>query len=90
MVWRITGNFPKKNPKGKQDQGQRSIMSIPASTMAQQVRNPPAAQETETWVRSLGQEGPLEKKWQPTPVFLPGKSHGGWWAIVHWAAKSQT
>ena len=34
-------------------------------------------QETqETWVQSLGPEGPLEEKWQPTPVFLPGKSHG--------------
>ena len=31
----------------------------------------------ETWVRFLGEEEPLEKeKWQPTPVFLPGKSHG--------------
>ena len=28
----------------------------------------------ETWVWSLGQENPLEK--EPTPVFLPGKSHG--------------
>ena len=27
-------------------------------------------------VPSLGWEDPLEKKWQPTPVFLPGKSHG--------------
>ena len=30
----------------------------------------------ETQVRSLGQEDPLKKKMQPTPVFLPGKSHG--------------
>ena len=30
----------------------------------------------ETRVQSLGQEDPLEKEWQPTPVFLPGKSHG--------------
>ena len=27
-------------------------------------------------VRSLGREDPLERKWQPTPVFLPGESHG--------------
>ena len=27
----------------------------------------------ETWVRSLGREG---RKGQPTPVLLPGKSHG--------------
>ena len=30
----------------------------------------------ETQVRSLGQEDPLEQEMQPTPVFLPGKSHG--------------
>ena len=30
----------------------------------------------ESWVRSLGQENPLEWEWQPTSVFLPGKSHG--------------
>ena len=30
----------------------------------------------EAWVQSLGQENPLEKEVQPTPVFLPGKSHG--------------
>ena len=29
----------------------------------------------ETQVPSLGGEYTLEKKWQPTPVFLPGKSH---------------
>ena len=29
-----------------------------------------------TWVRYLGQEDTLEKKWQPSPVLLPGKSHG--------------
>ena len=36
--------------------------------------NLPAAQET--WVWSLGQEDPWSRKWQPTPVFLPGESHG--------------
>ena len=30
----------------------------------------------ETQVRSLGQEGPWRRKWQSTPVLLPGKSHG--------------
>ena len=35
----------------------------------------------ETWVWSLGQEGPLEKEWQSTPVFLPGKSHG-WRSLI--------
>ena len=33
------------------------------------------------WVRKV----PWRKKWQPTPVFLPGKSHGQrpWQATVH-------
>ena len=30
----------------------------------------------ETWVRSLDCEDTWRKKWQPTPVFLPGESHG--------------
>ena len=33
-----------------------------------------AVQETE--VQFLGQEGSLEKEMEPTPVFLPGKTHG--------------
>ena len=28
------------------------------------------------WVRSLGQKDPWKRKWQPTPVFLPGESNG--------------
>ena len=38
------------------------------------VKNLPAKQETQ--VRSLGWEDPQRRKWQPTPVFLSGKSHG--------------
>ena len=48
-------------------------------------------QEARVW--SLGREDPLEK-WQPTPVFLPGKFHGQrslvGYNIVHGVAKSQT
>ena len=42
------------------------------------VENLPAMQEPqEMWVPSpVGREDPLEKKWQPTPAFLPGESHG--------------
>ena len=40
------------------------------------------------WVGKI----PWRKKWQPTPVFLPGKFHG--WdacrAAVHGVTKSQT
>ena len=35
----------------------------------------------ETWVRSLGQEEPLEKGMAIHPVFLPGKSQG-WGSLV--------
>ena len=38
------------------------------------VKNLPVMQKTQ--VRSLGQEDPWRRKWQPTPVFLPGESHG--------------
>ena len=46
------------------------------SLVAQMVKRLPTMWET--WVQSLGWEDLLEKdmKWQPTPVFLPGKSHG--------------
>ena len=37
-------------------------------------KNLPAMQEM--WVQSLGQEDPWRQEWQPTPVFLLGKSHG--------------
>ena len=35
-----------------------------------------ACNEGETWVQSLGREDPQNRKWQPTPVLLPGESHG--------------
>ena len=41
--------------------------------VAKMVKNLPAMWETQ--VQSLGWEDPLEKKWQPTPVFLPGEFH---------------
>ena len=33
---------------------------------------------------------PWRRKWQPTPVFLPGGSHGQRRATVHGIAKSRT
>ena len=38
------------------------------------VKKPPAMQEMQ--VQFLGQEDPQSRTWHPTPVFLPGKSHG--------------
>ena len=45
-----------------------------ASLVAQTVKNLPAMWET--WIWSLGWENPWRRAWQPTPVFLPGESHG--------------
>jgi len=41
------------------------------------VKNPPAMQETketrfDSWIRKIF----WRRKWQPTPVFFPGKSQG--------------
>ena len=46
-------------------------------SMAQQVKNLPAMQETQQhgfhpWAGTI----PWIFEWQPTPAFLPGKSHG--------------
>ena len=40
----------------------------------------------ETQVQSLGQEDPWRRKWQPTPVFLPGESHG-WRNLVGYSPR---
>ena len=42
--------------------------------MAQMVKRLSTMRETR--VRSLGWEDPWRRKWQSTPVLLPGKSHG--------------
>ena len=49
-------------------------VKLRASLVAQLVKNPPAMQETQ--VRFLGWEDPWRRKWQLTPVFLPGESRG--------------
>ena len=44
----------------------------------------------ETWVQSLGWKDPRSRKWQPTPVFLPGNliGRGTWQAKIHRVTKS--
>ena len=50
------------------------LSNIKASLVTQTVKTLSAMLETR--VQSLGWEDPWRRKWQPTPVFLPGKSHG--------------
>ena len=52
------------------------------------VKNPPANARTAGLIP--GQErSPVERKWQPTPVFLPENpfDRGAWGAIDHGVAK---
>jgi len=49
-------------------------------------KNPPAnVGDLGSWIRRI----PWRRKWQPTPVFLPGNSmdRGTWWATVHGVAE---
>ena len=46
-----------------------------ASLVTQRLKRLPAMWETQ--VQSLGWNIPWRRKWQPTPVFLPGEFHGG-------------
>ena len=62
------------------------MIEIPGGSV---VKNLPAM--LETWVPSPGWEDPQRRKWQPTPVFLSGESHGqGSVATVHGIAESRT
>ena len=49
------------------------MSTLLTSPVAQTVKCLPTTRET--WVQSLGREDPLKRKWQPTPVFLPGEPH---------------
>ena len=52
----------------------QQLWGFPGSAV---IKNLPAMQETqESWVLALGGEDPLEEEMKPTPVFLPGESHG--------------
>ena len=68
-----------------------AVEQLQASLVGQQINNPPAVQETR--FQSLGQEDPLEKERQPTPV-LPcledSMNRGVGQLTVHGIAKSQT
>ena len=62
-----------------------------ASLVAQKVKHPPAMQET--WVRSLGQEDPLEEGMATYSSMLAWRipmDRGAWQGIVHGVPKSWT
>ena len=71
------------------DSSQFEVLSLPFqdSLVTQLVKNLPAMQETQ--VGLLSQEIPWRRAWQPTPVFLPGKSHG-WRSLVIYSPWGRT
>ena len=62
---------------GRGETGIYLFPEIGVSLVAQLVKNPPAEQESwvqfgfDPWVGKI----PWRRKWQPTPISLPGKSH---------------
>ena len=58
------------------------LMGFPSDSV---VKNMPANAgdigEFDPWVRKI----PWKRKWQPTPVFLPGKSHG-WRSLMGYSS----
>ena len=54
-----------------------------SALVAQRLKPLPAMQET--WVRSLGREGPLEKE-MATYFSIPGESHG-WRSLVGYSSR---
>ena len=54
----------------------RFVMGCPGGSEGKHL---PAMRETRVW--SLGWEDPRRRKWQPTPVLLPGRSHE-WKSLV--------
>ena len=69
-----TDSLPSDAPGGLIYSFRGSCRKWGASHMSQWVKNPPAKQETvfDPWVGKI----PWRRKWQPTPICLPGKSHG--------------
>ena len=63
------------------------LPSSPICLVAQTVKNLPIKQETQ--IPPLGQEDPCRREWLPTPVFLPGESHGQrkWAGYSLWGCK---
>ena len=54
-----------------------STLDVYVGQVALEVKTPPAnAGDAVDAVPSPGREDPLEEEMQPTPVFLPGESHG--------------
>ena len=77
--------FPQKEWRIIHPQIKGGCSNQQGSPSGSEVKNPPA----NAW--DVGSTPGLGRSpGEPTPVFLPQKSHGAWWATVHGVTKSQT
>ena len=62
--------------------------NFPSSSVGKRTHLQCRRHRFDPWVRKISRR----RKWQPTPVFLPGKSmdRGAWQATVHGVTKIQT
>ena len=69
---------------------EQQLNILQASLVAQMVKRLPTMRETQVW--SWVGEIPWRRKWHPTPVLLPGKSHGQRSLVGYspWGPESQT
>ena len=66
-IWYVSG-------KPLQESFQRRCLLLTVNLLvAQRVKNPPAMQET--WFHAWFGTIPWRRKWESTPVFLPGEFH---------------
>ena len=83
LQWGITSHWSdwpsSKSPQtlkaGERMEKKEPFHTVETSLVAQTVKHLSTMRETR--VRSLGGKISWRRKWQPTPVFLPEKSHGG-------------
>ena len=87
----VSGKFTLSMPRG--EGLSEEVILKQASQVALAVKNPPAnagdkRRRFDPWVGKI----PWRKAWQPSPVFLPGGSHGqrSLVTIVHGIAQSRT
>ena len=77
----ILNDFFFKSPNSSQSSKDKEMETlkfrISASQVVLAIKNPPAnAGDIRDTDSIPGLEDPWRRKWQPTPVFLPGESHG--------------
>ena len=75
-VFADQGNTPRSHTQQAESSPSESPLYLGLSVWCLVVKNSPAMEDMWRRVPSLLYDIPWSRKWQPTPVFLPEKSHG--------------